>query len=91
MCLCVCVCVCACDITKNGDKQLPTLGPQVLTQSIRPSVLDTRVHQGANIDSDHCLVLCKVKLQWKRKTERGMKRINVEMLKEEEIREQCAM
>ena len=41
------------------------------------------MYRGADIDTDHCLVLGKVKLKWK-KTRRGVKCINVKMLKEEE-------
>ena len=33
------------------------------------SVLDTRVYRGADIDSDHRLVACKVKLKWRRRQE----------------------
>ena len=60
----------------------------LVKRRLNPSVLDTRVFRGADIDSDHRLVVCKVKLKWKKKTRRGMKRINVEMLREEEVREQ---
>ena len=44
------------------------------------------MYRGADIDSDHRLVVYKVKLKWK-KTGRETKCINVEMLKEEEIQE----
>ena len=62
----------------------------LVKRRFNPSVLDTRVYRGADLDSDHRLVVCKVKLKWK-KARRGMKRINVELLKKEEIREQYVM
>ena len=59
----------------------------LVKQRLYQSVLDTKVYRGADIDSDHRLVAYKVKLKWKKKTGRGTKCINVEMLKEEEIQE----
>ena len=59
----------------------------LVKQRLYQSVLDTKVYRGADIDSDHRLVVYKVKLKWKKKTGRETKCINVEMLKEEEIQE----
>ena len=45
----------------------------------------TKIHRGADIDGDHCLVVCKIKLKWKKKTKIGMKWIHLKELREEEV------
>ena len=75
-----------------NPKAAPSIKDFILVKGrLSPSVVDARVYRGADIDSDHRLVVCKVKLKWKKKTRREMKRINVEVLKEEEARAQYIM
>ena len=66
----------------------PSLKDYVLVkQRLRPSVLDTRVHRGGDLDSDHRLVVVSLRLKLKRKGTHGpRKRFEVELLKQAERR-----
>ena len=66
----------------------PSLKDYVLVrQRLRPSVLDTRVFRGADIDSDHRLVVVSLRLKLKRKpSQRSGKSFDAHLLKEEEER-----
>ena len=57
-----------CDVTAQVYRAAPSMKDCKLVKW-RLSVLDTRVYRGADIDSDHRLVACKVKLKWRRRQE----------------------
>ena len=59
VCMCVCVCVCLCVCIHVPDPHAkPSIKDYVLVkQRLRPSVLDTRVYRGADMNSDHWEVL----------------------------------
>ena len=64
----------------------PSLKDYVLVKHrLRPSVLDTCIHRGGDLDSDHRLVVVSVQLKLKRKgTHKPGRRFEVELLKQAE-------
>lgn len=42
----------------------------IVNQKIAPKIMDTHVHRGPNIDTDHCLVISKIAIwvKWRRHT-----------------------
>ena len=66
----------------------PSLKDYVLVQHrLRPSVLDTRVCKGADIDSDHRLVVLSIRLNLQRKVHRRQqKSFDAQLCKEEDHR-----
>ena len=59
----------------------------LVKQRLRPSVLDTRVFRGANLDSDHRLVVMSLRLKLKRKPrQRSGMLFDVHLLKQVERR-----
>ena len=66
------------------SRRHPSLKDYILVkQRMMPSILDTRVHRGGDMDSDHRLVIMSVRLKLKKKpTEQEKRYFDVELLQE---------
>ena len=58
----------------------------MVRRRMRPDIQDTRVYRGANVDSDHRLVVTTVRLRWQSEKRARLVRLDRKALQTEEIR-----